>query len=115
MSLAVAARAESAERFRREAQAVAAVKHPGIVEIFDFVAATDTEPAYIVSELIEGPTLRQFLDSRRGRLLPEAAALIALPIAEALRGGARARHRPPRHQTGQRDARSRRQASAGWC
>ena len=84
MSLAVAARAESAERFRREAQAVAAVKHAGIVEIFDFVGATDTEPAYIVSELIQGPTLRQFLDTRRGRLLPEAAALIAIPIAEAL-------------------------------
>jgi tRNA A-37 threonylcarbamoyl transferase component Bud32 len=84
MSLAVAARAESAERFRREAQAVAAVKHPGIVEIFDFVGATSTEPAYIVSELIEGPTLRQFLDARRGRVLPEAAALIAIPIAEAL-------------------------------
>jgi hypothetical protein len=41
MNLAVAARSESGERFRREAQAVAAVKHPGIVEIFDFVAATD--------------------------------------------------------------------------
>jgi eukaryotic-like serine/threonine-protein kinase len=85
MTLAVAARAESAERFRREAQAVAAVKHPGIVEIFDFVGATETEPAYIVSELITGPTLRQFLDSRRGRLLPESAALIAIPIAEAIR------------------------------
>jgi eukaryotic-like serine/threonine-protein kinase len=84
MNLAVAARSESAERFRREAQAVAAVKHPGIVEIFDFVAASGAEPAYIVSELIEGPTLRELLDERRGRLLPEAAALVALPLAEAL-------------------------------
>jgi serine/threonine-protein kinase len=84
MNLAMAARAESGERFRREAQAVAAVKHRGIVEIFDFVGATDDEPAYIVSELIEGPTLRRFLDERRGRLLPESAALVALPIAEAL-------------------------------
>ncbi len=84
MTLAIAARADSAERFRREAQAVAAVKHPGIVEIFDFVAATDTEPAYIVSELIAGPTLRRFLDERRGRVLPETAALLALPLAEAL-------------------------------
>jgi eukaryotic-like serine/threonine-protein kinase len=84
MNLAVAARSESAERFRREAQAVAAVKHPGIVEIFDFVAASPPEPAYIVSELIEGPTLRALLDQRRGRLLPEAAALVALPLAEAL-------------------------------
>jgi tRNA A-37 threonylcarbamoyl transferase component Bud32 len=84
MNLAVAARSESGERFRREAQAVAAVKHPGIVEIFDFVAASPPEPAYIVSELIEGPTLRALLDQRRGRLLPEAAALVALPLAEAL-------------------------------
>jgi hypothetical protein len=84
MTLAVAARSDSAERFRREAQAVAAVKHPGIVEIFDFVAASDGDPAYIVSELINGPTLRQFLDGRRGRLLPESAALLALPLAEAL-------------------------------
>jgi hypothetical protein len=86
MTLAVAARADSAERFRREAQAVAAVKHPGIVEVFDFVTAQleAGEPAYIVSELIRGPTLRKFLDGRRGRLLPETAALIALPLAEAL-------------------------------
>ncbi|HEY0709565.1 MAG TPA: protein kinase [Polyangia bacterium] len=84
MTLAVAARADSAERFRREARAVAAVKHPGIVEIFDFVAGTDTDPAYIVSELIRGSTLRKFLDERRGRLLPETAALIAMALAEAL-------------------------------
>ena len=84
MNLAMAARSESGERFRREAQAVAAVKHPGIVEIFDFVAAVPPEPAYIVSELIEGPTLRALLEQRRGRLLPEAAALVTLPVAEAL-------------------------------
>ncbi|HEY0713482.1 MAG TPA: serine/threonine-protein kinase, partial [Polyangia bacterium] len=84
MTLAVAARADSAERFRREARAVAAVKHPGIVEIFDFVAANDADPAYIVSELIRGSTLRKFLDERRGRLLPETAALIAMALAEAL-------------------------------
>ncbi len=84
MSLVMASRADSNERFRREAHAVAAVKHPFIVEIFDFVAATAEDPAYIVSELIDGPTLRKFLDDRRGRLLPEAAALLTLPLAEAL-------------------------------
>src|SRR3954469_14334255 len=57
MNFAVAARDDSGERFRREAQAVAALKHPGIVEIYDFAAATDEDPSYIVAELIDGPTL----------------------------------------------------------
>jgi serine/threonine-protein kinase len=80
----VATRGEGAERFRREAHAVAALKHPGIVEIYDFVYATADEPSYIVAELIEGPTLRRLMDERQARLLPEVAALIALPLAEAL-------------------------------
>ena len=84
MGMSTATRGEGAERFRREAQAVAALKHPGIVEIYDFVDATAEEPSYIVAELIEGPTLRRLLDERQARLLPEAAALIALPLAEAL-------------------------------
>ena len=84
MGMAHAARGGAAERFRREAHAVAALKHPGIVEIYDFVDATESEPSYIVAELIEGPTLRQLMESGGGRLLPEFAALIALPLAEAL-------------------------------
>jgi eukaryotic-like serine/threonine-protein kinase len=84
MGMTVATRGQGAERFRREAQAVAALKHPGIVEIYDFVAATAEEPSYIVAELIDGPTLRRLLDDRQARLLPEVAALIALPLTEAL-------------------------------
>jgi eukaryotic-like serine/threonine-protein kinase len=84
MNLAIAARSDAGERFRREAQAVATLRHPGIVEVHDFAAATEHEPAYIVAELIEGPTLRTFIDGRRGRLLPEVAVLIAAQIADAL-------------------------------
>jgi serine/threonine-protein kinase len=84
MGMTIATRGEGAERFRREAHAVAALKHPGIVEIYDFVDATAEEPSYIVAELIEGPTLRRLMDERQARLLPEVAALIALPLAEAL-------------------------------
>ncbi len=84
MGMNVATRGQGAERFRREAQAVAALKHPGIVEIYDFVDATAEEPSYIVAELIEGQTLRRMLDERQARLLPEVAALMALPLAEAL-------------------------------
>jgi serine/threonine-protein kinase len=84
MGMAHAGRGGAPERFRREAHAVAALKHPGIVEIYDFVEATETEPSYIVAELIEGPTLRQLMEASGGRLLPEVAALIALPLTEAL-------------------------------
>ena len=84
MNLAIAARSDAGERFRREAQAVAALRHPGIVEVHDFAAASEHDPAYIVAELIEGPTLRAFVDGRRGRILPEVAVLIAAQIADAL-------------------------------
>ena len=84
MSMVHAARGGAGERFRREAHAVAALKHPAIVEIYDFVSATESDPSYIVVELIQGPTLRTLLEERGGRLLPEIAALIALPLAEAL-------------------------------
>ncbi len=84
MGMVHAARGGAGERFRREAHAVAALKHPGIVEIYDFADASDEAPAYIVAELISGPTLRHLLESRGGRVLPEIAALMALPLAEAL-------------------------------
>lgn len=84
MNLVTATRSDAAERFRREAKAAAALKHPAIVEIYDFVTATDGEPSYIVVELIEGPTLRELLERSRGRLLPEVAAIICAQIADAL-------------------------------
>jgi tRNA A-37 threonylcarbamoyl transferase component Bud32 len=84
MNLAIAARSDAGERFRREAQAAAALRHPGIVEIYDFAAATGDEPAYIVAELISGPTLSDVLAERRGRLLPEVAILISAEVADAL-------------------------------
>jgi tRNA A-37 threonylcarbamoyl transferase component Bud32 len=57
-------------RFETEAKAVAALQHPNIVRVYDFDFA-EGQP-YIVMELIEGPTLAQYLRSlhNMGLLLP---------------------------------------------
>ena len=83
-------RGDIERRFRREAQAVAALKHECIVDVFDFAPGGDGEPAYIVSELVEGPTLRQLLERSGGRIVPEIAVPIAARVAAAL-GAAHAR------------------------
>ncbi len=46
-------------RFRREAQAIAALSHPNIVRVFDFQANENV--FFMVMELIDGPTLRTVL------------------------------------------------------
>ena len=52
-------------RFRREAQAVAALRHPNIVQVFDFDAQNNVY--YMVMELLEGDTLRTRLNDYRAR------------------------------------------------
>src|SRR5262245_42534765 len=51
-------------RFQHEARAVAALSHPNIVAIHD--VGTEGAIAYVVLELLEGETLRAFLDRRSG-------------------------------------------------
>ncbi len=51
-------------RFLREAQAVASLHHPNIVQIYDFetpALGDETAPAYMVMDYIEGQTLADFL------------------------------------------------------
>jgi serine/threonine protein kinase len=52
-------------RFQREARAVAALRHPNIVQAFDFDAQDDNY--YMVMELLEGDTLRTRLNDYRAR------------------------------------------------
>ncbi len=52
-------------RFHREAQAVAALRHPNIVQVFDF-DVQDGMP-YMVLELLEGDTLKARLNAYRQR------------------------------------------------
>ena len=54
-----ASTADGRSRFEREARAVAALSHPNIVAVFDVGVEGDRQ--YIVSELIEGESLRAML------------------------------------------------------
>ena len=56
-------------RFHEESQAVAMLSHPNIVSIYDVSRSEDTdEPDYIVMELIDGITLKQYMQKKGGRL-----------------------------------------------
>ncbi|MEM7113696.1 MAG: protein kinase [Chloroflexota bacterium] len=64
------------ERFRREAQIIAALRHPNIVQVHDFDIANDT--FYMVMEHVPGQSLQ-------GYLKPVHARGETVPLAEALK------------------------------
>lgn len=57
--------AEFLARFRREARAVAALRHPNVVQVHDF--DTQDDLYYMVMELLEGDTLKAHLNAFRAR------------------------------------------------
>jgi serine/threonine-protein kinase len=71
---------ERLRRFEIEAKAASQLSHPNIVSVYD-IGTTDGQP-YIVSELLDGETLRERLG--RGPLAPRKAVEIGVAIAEAL-------------------------------
>jgi len=68
------------QRFAQEARAAAALNHPNILAIFDI--GEDKGAPYVVSELLEGETLRDRL--RSGALSTRKAIDFALQIAHGL-------------------------------
>ena len=68
-------------RFRAESQAVAMVSHPNIVGVYD-VSGNDRGD-YIIMELIEGITLKQYLE-RKGSLNWRETLHFSMQIAKAL-------------------------------
>jgi beta-lactam-binding protein with PASTA domain/predicted Ser/Thr protein kinase len=68
-------------RFRREAQAAAALNHPNIVSVYDTGDQADVH--FIVMEYVEGRTLRDVV-RQDGPLMPERATEIGASVARAL-------------------------------
>jgi TolB-like protein/predicted Ser/Thr protein kinase len=69
-------------RFRREAQAIARLVHPNIVQVYDFGVDEEGNP-YFVMELIDGTPLDQVV-RERGRLLPLEVIRLVRQAAEGL-------------------------------
>jgi eukaryotic-like serine/threonine-protein kinase len=76
---------ELQSRFEREAKVVAGLRHPNIVQIFDFDTA-EGHP-YIVMEYLKGPSLAAYLGDlhhRNQTVLPTQIARLLMIIATAL-------------------------------
>jgi len=69
-------------RLMREARALAAVRHPSVVEVLDGGILEDGTP-YVVMENLEGRTLEGLLTTR-GKLSSEETIALALQLAYAL-------------------------------
>ena len=69
------------DKFRAEAQSAAGLSHPNIVNVYD--VGEENGIYYIVMELIEGITLKNFIE-RKGRLDIREATGIAIQIAQGL-------------------------------
>ncbi len=68
-------------KFRVEAQSAAGLSHPNIVSIYD--VGEDNGLYYIVMELVEGITLKNYIE-KKGRLEPKEAVSIAIQVAQGI-------------------------------
>jgi len=73
---------EVVSRFYAEAKAVAKLRHPNIVDVYD-VSEPDEADQYLVVGLVRGTTLRKLLQER-GAIPPEIAAALGLELLAAL-------------------------------
>jgi serine/threonine-protein kinase len=78
----LAEHAEARDRFEREAHAVAKLHHENILEIFAY-SGRESPESYIVTELIDGPTLKRAITEHPPRFA-EIGALIVAQICRAL-------------------------------
>ena len=74
-------------RFQREARAIARLKSPGLVAIYD--KGNDTAHPFLVMELVTGGTLRELL-RERGPMPPHAVVAVLAPVLSGLGAAHRA-------------------------
>ncbi len=68
-------------KFRQEARAVAGLSHPNIVSVYD--VGSDDTVQYIVLELVEGITLKKYIE-KKGHLPFKEAVSIAIQVANGM-------------------------------
>ena len=68
-------------RFKSEAQILAKLKHPNIVDIYDWGKFDDSY--FIIMEYVDGVSLKELID-RKGALDPKASTHLVIQICEAL-------------------------------
>lgn len=68
-------------KFRIEAQSVAGLTHANIVNVYD--VGDEAGIYYIVMELVEGITLKNYID-KKGKLVPKEAVSIAIQVAQGI-------------------------------
>ena len=72
---------EFRSKFRMEAQAAAGLMHPNIVNVYD--VGEESGFSYIVMELVEGITLKKYIE-KKARLSVKEAVSIAIQVARGI-------------------------------
>jgi serine/threonine-protein kinase len=70
------------QRFLREAQAMARLRHPNILQLYNFVE--NSEGCFIIMEFVEGKTFESLLEES-GVLTPERAIDLFIPTLSAMK------------------------------
>ncbi len=73
---------EARQRFQREARSVARLRHPRVLEIYDF-SGEGSDESYIAMEMLTGPTLKRWREQQES-VPAEIAACMTIEIARAL-------------------------------
>ena len=76
---------DAQKRFRREAQALAGLNHPNVVQIYDFgiTKSSDIDYPYLVTEFVDGPNLAE-LSASKGAIGFEVVSLLLSQMVDAL-------------------------------